>query len=388
MGDIITYSLKPWDKTSDEYYKRVETFTDEVIVKINRATEVPVKDFQAFISKNNKEALRSKEEYSFELLTLGVLWRTYIDKAIMLGEAPKAFLTRLVALREKNSFFKVVVDYIKGLSGELWLLKEKNKIKNINKTIRNMGKLLEWLEATGEFNLEVKRLKQWEEYVSNKSIEEISNTISTAIDLAEWFDLRSKDALGEFTRNVDQFLKEGYHKHKWKEDNIYCGRKRVEYHLNMVGAELMNRAFREDFLKTEEKRLLLPVCMRFYSSRECKAIKSKKGYICASCTEKCKVNYLTQMGRRHGIKVFIIPHESAAFTREKIDKDKVGIIGVACVLNLISGGWKAKDLGFVPQCVLLDYCGCKNHWNDKDLVTGINISKLIDILQISERAIY
>ncbi|WP_432408394.1 DUF116 domain-containing protein [Wukongibacter sp. M2B1] len=384
MKDKITYSLKSCDCTSDKYYRTVGTFTNEVLFKINQSTEGLISDFQSFILKNNYEDLRSKNEYVFELLLLGVLWRNYIKKAIILGEVPKAFLIRLMNLREKSKIFKVAVDYIKGFSGKVWLLKENNEINDCDRTIENMKKLLDWLAASGEFNQEVKRLKQWYDYLSNRSLEEVSNVISMVLDLAEWFDFHSEKALGCFTRNVNKFLEENYHKHKWKEDNVYCGRKRIEYHLNMVGAEIMNRAFREDFLKTEEKRLLLPICMRFHCNSDCKAERSTEGYLCTGCTNHCNVNYLTQMGRKYGIKVFIIPHESAAFTKGKIEKNKIGIIGVACVLNLASGGWKAKELGFVPQCVLLDYCGCKNHWSDSDEATEINISKLMDILQISE----
>lgn len=384
MRDKITYSLKHCNPTSDKYYIKVAAFTDEVLCKIGKSTNEIVTDFQSFISKNDYEEVRSKDEYGFELLVLGVLWRTYIDKALMLGELPKVFLTRLAILREKGRILKVIVDYIKGFSGELWLLKENNRTDSVDKTIDNMKKLLDWLEASGEFNQEVKRLKRWYDYLSNRSVEEVSNLISIALDLVKWFDLRSEEVLGCFTENVNKFLEESYHKHRWKEDNIYCGRKRIEYHLNMVGAEIMNRVFKDDFLNTEEKRLLLPICMRSYSQKNCKAVKSSEGYICTGCAKNCRVNHLTQSGKKHGIKVLIIPHESAAFTKGKIGKNKIGIIGVACVLNLVSGGWKAKDLGFVPQCVVLDYCGCKNHWNDNDEVTEINLSKLKDILQISQ----
>ncbi|MCG8541760.1 MAG: DUF116 domain-containing protein [Clostridia bacterium] len=382
MKDIITYSLKLCNPTSDEYYMKVGSFTNEVLYKINKSTEGPVRDFQIFISKSQLEDLRSKDEYGFELLVLGVLWRTYAHEALTLGEIPKAFLTKLVALREKGRIVKVIVDYMKGFSGGLWLVKEKNRINGIDRTLHTMNKLLEWLGASGEFNQEVKRLKQWYNYLSDKSVKEASRVISIAVDLAEWFDSRSKDVLGCFTKNVDKFLEESYPRHKWKEDNIYCGRKRVEYHLNMVGAEIMNKAFRDDFLKTEEKRLLLPICMRFLYQKNCKAIKSKEGYICRGCNNECRVNHLTQRGKKYGVKVLVIPHESAAFTGEKVERNKIGIIGVACVLNLISGGWKAKDLGFVPQCVILDYCGCKNHWHARGQTTDINLSKLMDILHI------
>lgn len=53
------------------------------------------------------------------------------------------------------------------------------------------------------------------------------------------------------------------------------------------------------------------------------------------------------LGEKHGFGVVIIPHESWAFessTEWETRKD-LGIVGIACVLNLIAGGWKAQALG-------------------------------------------
>lgn len=47
----------------------------------------------------------------------------------------------------------------------------------------------------------------------------------------------------------------------WRKDVIFCVSRRAEYHLNMVGAEIMNRAYRERFIKTPKKAVLLPACM-------------------------------------------------------------------------------------------------------------------------------
>ncbi|WP_278244952.1 hypothetical protein [[Clostridium] dakarense] len=47
------------------------------------------------------------------------------------------------------------------------------------------------------------------------------------------------------------------------------------------------------------------------------------------------------------------------------------------MLNLISGGLKAKSLGYIPQCVVLDYCGCKSHWHTDGITTDINIKRLL-----------
>lgn len=56
-----------------------------------------------------------------------------------------------------------------------------------------------------------------------------------------------------------------------------------------------------------------------------------------------------------------------------------------CVRNLILDGWKAIDIGFIPQCVLFDYCGCRNHWHKYGMVTDINLFKLKDTLEINEK---
>lgn len=134
----------------------------------------------------------------------------------------------------------------------------------------------------------------------------------------------------------------------------------------MVGAEILNRAFREDFIKTKVKIVLLPACMRFHTSKICKAIHTKNGYLCTNCTSMCNVSRISKMGRQSIFQVYIIPYESDAFSKVSPLKDKVGIVGVACVLNLLEGGWKAKSLNFIPQCVVLDYCGCRNHWHHKE----------------------
>ena len=158
---------------------------------------------------------------------------------------------------------------------------------------------------------------------------------------------------------------------------MFCNRKEVEYHLNMVGAEIMNNAYREEFLKTKEKRLLLPACMRLKDEYNCKAIKTDEGYICANCNKNCHVNKYDELGKTYGFKTYIIPHESSISIKKKFNYGDIGIIGVACILNLISGGLKAKNIGFIPQCVYLDYCGCKLHWDQAGIITDINLNKLL-----------
>ncbi len=44
---------------------------------------------------------------------------------------------------------------------------------------------------------------------------------------------------------------------------------------------------------------------------------------------------------------------------------KIGPAAVACLLNLVQGGYEMRELNIPAQCVLLTFCGYQKHW-DKD----------------------
>ena len=54
--------------------------------------------------------------------------------------------------------------------------------------------------------------------------------------------------MGSSTEEVNGFLILANEKYRYR-DYISCRKKEVEYHLNMVGAEIMNNSYREEFLK-------------------------------------------------------------------------------------------------------------------------------------------
>lgn len=382
MREIITYSLIEQEVNSDNYYREIYDFTDKVISKGEIILGSIVEEFINYIKLNNIEVLRSKEEYQLELLTLGILWQLYSDDAFDLSKLPKQVLNQFVELRQKGGVLKSKIDFIRGILSTIFLSTNDNYASQVRPTLENFKKLIGWLSATGEFSEEVKRFSNWKKYFDTLKYSQIKEIFYKAITFSMWFNVKSEDAIGKYTLNVSQFLKNKYPAHKWREDVVFCGRQRVEYHLNMVGAEIMNRAYSQEFLKTKKKKLLLPACMTYRPKGECRAKYISQGYICMECSDKCTVNKLTKIGNKFEFEVLIIPHESSAFKNVKFHYGEVGIVGVACVLNLMSGGWKARRLNLVPQCVILDYCGCKNHWHDEGVVTNININKLRKIFRV------
>lgn len=381
--DIVTYSLLRQYADSNEYYVDVAAFTNEVILNGEPIMNSVILNFKNYIKENNIESLRSNEEYLLELLTLAILWQLYSDDAFELSELPKKIIKKLVELRRQGGNIKAGADFIRGILSTIFLSPNRNYKSTIELSLKNFKKFITWLSASGEFDEEVKRFNNWEKYFSTLPLKKLEEIFLAAAAYALWFNARSEVVLGKYTRNLNSFLKNEYPKHKFKEDIILCGRQRVEYHLNMVGAEIMNRAFRDDFLKTRMKKLLLPICMRYNNEKNCKAKYTQDAYVCRNCTAECRVSKLTEMGKKYGFEVLIIPHGSSVFREEKVKYGEIGIIGVACVLNLMSGGWKARDLNLVPQCVILDYCGCKKHWSNEGIVTDININQLKKVLDIN-----
>lgn len=377
----ITYFLCESNESSTEFYKKNLNFSKKVLNKLEGNFSNDINDYMNYINKNNMEQLRSKSEYLLEILMIGVFWKEHVNKAISLSKIPRNILIKLSTLREKESI-KKIVDINRGLLEYLFLNRRSNDKVKIS--LENYKKLVNYLKACGDYKEEAKRLEVWISYFFSLNKNKVEKILTSYLEFARYFEDISQEVLGIYTKNVNLFLKNIDKKYKYREDFLFCSRKEVEYHLNMVGAQIMNEAYRKEFLKTKEKRLLLPSCMRIKDEKNCKAIKTEEGYICNSCSKNCNVNKYDKLGKKYNFQVYIIPHESSISVKNKIKDGHIGIIGVACVLNLISGGLKAKNLGFVPQCVFLDYCGCKDHWHDKGIITDINMSYLLYSLGIEE----
>ncbi|MFQ7523120.1 MAG: DUF116 domain-containing protein [Terrisporobacter sp.] len=377
----ITYFLCESNESSTEFYKKNLNFSKKVLNKLEGNFSNDINDYMNYINKNNMEQLRSKSEYLLEILMIGVFWKEHVNKAISLSKIPRNILIKLSTLREKESI-KKIVDINRGLLEYLFLNRRSNDKVKIS--LENYKKLVNYLKACGDYKEEAKRLEVWISYFFSLNKNKVEKILTSYLEFAKYFEDISQEALGIYTKNVNLFLKNIDKKYKYREDFLFCSRKEVEYHLNMVGAQIMNEAYRKEFLKTKEKRLLLPSCMRIKDEKNCKAIKTEEGYICNSCSKNCNVNKYDKLGKKYNFQVYIIPHESSISVKNKIKYGHIGIIGVACVLNLISGGLKAKNLGFVPQCVFLDYCGCKDHRHDKGIITDINMSYLLYSLGIEE----
>lgn len=370
--NYLTYCLNLEQLNSNEYYNEIQQISNKTLKKGLRGSEIYLNNFMTFIAENKIENLRSKEEYFIELLLIGIFIGEYKDNArAFKNNSNKIFL--ILNNMRKKELLKDFIDNIRGKLISKILIKKMHVLEEI--TIEDFKLLIRWLDASGDFKDEVIRLNGWKAFLETKDTVYSSEILMFCCNFSEYFYAQCKDPLMKYTKNVKIYLKEYKEKHNNKEDIIYCGKGEIQYFFNMVSAEIMNQVYKEKFLNSSDKLIFVPACMRQIEN-ECLSKKGNKGYECIGCSPHCNVNILRKIGQTHNVKIYIIPHDTLLSNLESEENNSTGIIGVACVLNLVSGGWKAIRLGFIPQCVVLDYVGCSHHWLDNGLMTQINIDKL------------
>jgi len=351
-----------------------------------------VDSYLAFLRETRGEAVRTRPEYLLELLVMGVLLCLYGNDAMTLTRPTARLLGRLADLGEHNGWLKKVAYLARGLFAfQLHSTRTSMPVPLSIMSMDQLRRLLDWMEATGRLTQEAQRLHGWEKFLAAVPIEQVRQCLQAVMAYAAWFEHRSLEALGDYTPNVEQFLTQSLPGYRWREDIVLCSRKRVEYHLNMVGTEILNRALRTLFLSAAKKVVLVPPCMRTRSEDDqqelrCQAISTPFGERCMACTPGCRVHQLTRLGEKYHFEVFILADDLRVFSSPSLQlqgQQQIGIVGISCVLTNIQGGWDVRDLGIPAQGLLLDYCGCRYHWHKQGIPTDIDIHQLLQLLGVN-----
>ncbi len=370
MERKITYCLREGALDSDGFYAMLATFADDWTER----TLPGVADLvDGFRSEHAQRGLpdRPPASCAFDLLVLGVLLREHGRESVGWPGWAERFMRTLLSIQERWLWSKDFVKVLRGIVyyvSRLW--------DGRTGTSVSIDSLLAWLRATGEATC-ASRLEEWLKFFRGRGNE--VEAFKRCLLLAEDFTEASLKTLGRYTENVETFLAEEAPQHRFRYDVALLQRTRVEYHLGMLGNEVLNRQYRQKFLESEHKIVILPPCMRAQAEAKCKAVQTPFGEKCAACTPTCRIHQIAKLGEKHGFNVFMIPDELRVFGNKDQDKP-VGLLGVSCVLTNWGGGWDAERLGVPAQGMFLDYVGCKYHWDKKGFPTDTNLHRLITIL--------
>ena len=371
----VTYSLRAGERESGQYYRDVDAFTTRFLR--DRGSEVRAfrDHYMRWLRGHGREQQRDEREYTFDILTLGVLWRLYGGRVRRVSAAAALLCSGLYRLRRRYPALKPRVDPLRGVLGTRFLGGEDATDGCDDTPDRgDLAALLRWMEATGEYREETKRLRPLVDFLGERPARAREWELLHVLGIADAFMLMAEKELGRYTAGVERFRRHEARAHGDREDALLVARKRAEYHLSMVGAELMNRAFREGYERTRERVILLPACMRGACAASCRAERRDLDLVCTQCNRGCRIAQLTREAASRGVSVHIIPHSSdfTRWLRDLAEGRDIGVIGVACVLHLITGGLELRALGIPAQCVLLDHCGCAQHWDPDGRQTDLN----------------
>ena len=378
--ELPAYNLKAASADSCEYYNCLEETTTQFLEKSVQFVYPSVFHFRNYLQDSGCLPGITSEELILQFLSLGVYSRVYQQKA------------------QKSSWFCILMaGYLKQLRKLPWPGQERidswrGKFLTCMHTSRALPdqsiclrpecleKMIAWLEATGEFDRECEHLSKWAEFLGLQTYENQRTIMRKAISLAEYFESFTKLKLGRYTSGLELFLRNQQFQYKGREDCIFTGRKEVEYHLNMVGAEILNRCMREDFLRAKKKIILVPACLR--ASIGCQAEESDGALFCRGCSQDCQVFKLARNVNAHHATVVLFRHGSGipAWLDKFENRKDAGVIGLSCVLNLLEGGYLLRKMGFPAQCVFLDTTGRCHHWNQQEIESGVNLQQLTQIL--------
>ena len=373
------------------FYTDVAEFSARVVAEIENRAAAGLSGYSRYVTWVLHEGPRSRREYALELLTVGMAIRLYGDVAAATPGWAMGLARELFGLRRRSPRRKPLADFLRAGLFQLFMRKKMLRARTplarsqarTQTNYDRLPRLVEWLQATGEFEQEWRRVENWRRYWGELPRCDAEHWVAESIELFDWFTCEAEQALSKYTAGVIHFLEKTWALRCWREDQIFCGRLPVEYHLGMVAAEVMNDGLREDFLSKPRKVVLVPTCMRGARAGTCKAVTRGLDTTCTACDPDCAINRITKRMRYEAIEVYMVPH-SSGFSRwlERWQNDpKVGVAAVACMMNILPGGYEMRSRRIASQCVPLDFPGCAKHWESEAVPTSVNEARLVQIVK-------
>lgn len=379
----LIYDLRLGGENSDDFYEQTAGFSDRLLAEIERRAGSFLNDYIPYVQDFLREAPRSRGDYALDLLTLGLALGRYADAAERSPGWAMAIAREFHWLRRESSWAKPVADLARAAVWRLFLEPgPETKPATRPFTLKQLPHVIDWLQATGEFEQELRRLNNCRNFLATLDGAEASRWMEVAVEAFDWFEGEAAEALGAYTSGVAKFLATEREGCGVREDRLLREKRAVEYHLGMVAAEIMNRGLREEFDQKPRKVVLVPACMRGRNAADCQARVEGTDITCVGCDPNCAVNRITLRMRELGATVYLVPH-TTGFSRwlnRWQSEPEVGVAAVACLLNILPGGYAMRSRRIAAQCVPLDYPGCQKHWSSEGIPTGVNEDRLVRIV--------
>lgn len=367
---------RPYDLGADQvaFRRSLARFADEFVREAEAICGDLLDAHLARLSSGGDEVPRSREEHAMELLTFGILRGEFSGAAGATTDAEIDELADLWRIRSANPESKDGADARRAEVFQAIL--ERNPSHDEPSDRR----FVRWLGCTGEFVQEAARLELW---LQSTGVFFAADEFDVACArLSAWFVPAAHRSLGRWTSGVEEFQARIRQEGRSREDILLVSRSEPIYHMNMVGAEVMNRGFRPGYDSRPDKVVLVPGCMRAKPEGQCRAVRDGLDISCSRCDPDCEVAALDRLGRERGFRVFVVPHASSftAWLEHWQGSPSTSLLAVACPLHLVSGGYEMRALGHQAQCLMLQYSGCSRHWDPRGTPTRVDRELLLEMV--------
>ena len=187
-----------------------------------------------------------------------------------------------------------------------------------------------------------------------------------------------RESLSVYTHGVKQHLKTLPLSQRL--DSILRTRE-DQYHLYMLEIELVNRIYKEAFMRSEYKFALIAHCLRDFRPH-CRSVPGDVEYICKGCTKECFINLGGLLLKKYGIHAYI----SRTMDLEKLFKKlkagyrNIALLGIACVPELVHGMRLCIQLDIPPLGIPLDANRCAR-WMGQAYESSFNLKELDDLIK-------
>ena len=378
------YDLRNGTTCSSEFYHELELITESFLENAIQYAYPTIFHYKAFRKKQQKNLKDTDEILILQFLSTGLYQELYSGKA--LAASPYWVKAGIFFNRLRHRFpgIKKQTDFISGYIQLQLLKKTSSGRKKYFQPMEDFNKLVAWMDATGEFAMETGIMKEWAVFFDSLTSTDQEILFQRARALAAYFMETVSKKLGKYTAGVRPWQKAYTSAHYGREDLVLVRRNEEEYHLNMLGGEIMNRAMRQEFMQRKEKIVLMPACLR--QGEGCQAGQYRGAQICSRCNPQCPVYRCMKANHDEHTTIVLFRHgsEFPRWIASLKNRKEYGIVGVACALNLMEGGYRLRKLGLPSQCVYLDSPGCKHHWNVETEGSKLNCQRLKEILSGAE----
>lgn len=155
---------------------------------------------------------------------------------------------------------------------------------------------------------------------------------------------------------------------------------REQYYLYMIEFELVNRLHVRDFMNAAYRIALLPYCLK-ESHAGCKAIPDELDYRCSGCLRTCYVHRLSRLLENAGIQPYILSRGRIGNLLKVLHSrhGRIGVLGAACVVELIMGMRLCRKAGFPVIGIPLNANRCPR-WMGNMHDTNIDLAALENLI--------